>query len=530
MLQTFRCTRKSSSGLFIPNGKTWGLAFGNVGQTKIPYNCEFNTNNFITFKTCSIRSNSTYQKSDGNPHLEKHEHHNTSERTVGGSAPYYIPKIPRTTMTAQQSLRRLPSTTAATTRLPLNMSDPASFLKHEQHETNIGLPSPDHSSVLSQLKSSYQPCTTISTSEKYDLVKVIDAFYSKGLRSASIILPGEVAHAQYTYAPGQTADVLVISNGSVVVWGMAEKEVLDRIVPMIKDAEISSYSEPESEDMDYIEEPLDDLKIQRQSPSTHILEPNHNDHHDRHNTPVYKEGSVVTEEKSYDERSESFESNRASESDTANHSIHESHATVLSDVLSHTPRSTMIGDVIVIRGNNYTSRLLAKAAFSSGLARSTKLANLEDVLDKHITTTKKYIDNLATGRELGIRAKTVLRLTGQLLRIRGHLNLYSELIETPDLYWSEPELEELYMLISKKLDVTPRITILNKKLDYASESLSTLRSHISEENSVRLEWMIIILIMVEVAFEITHFVEKYYVKAEKALALAWDKTEKETKA
>lgn len=81
-----------------------------------------------------------------------------------------------------------------------------------------------------------------------------------------------------------------------------------------------------------------------------------------------------------------------------------------------------------------------------------------------------------------------------------------------DLYWEEPELEQLYSLISRKLDVATRIAILNKKLDYASESINVLKSHLSEEQGVRLEWMIIILIMVEVGFEIFHFVEHWYEK------------------
>lgn len=174
-------------------------------------------------------------------------------------------------------------------------------------------------------------------------------------------------------------------------------------------------------------------------------------------------------------------------------------------------RSTMVGDVMVV-SDNIKDPILVKAAFSSGLARSTKLATLENRLEAHLSATKDLIDNLAAGRELGIRGTKLLQLTGELLSLRGQLNLHSELIETPDLYWEEPELEQLYSLISRKLDVATRIAILNKKLDYASESINVLKSHLSEEQGVRLEWMIIILIMVEVGFEIFHFVEHWYEK------------------
>lgn len=408
-------------------------------------------------------------------------------------------------MAAQQSLRRLPNAGA---RLePQSILESTAYQHgNEQYEYQT--------QVSNHQTPNIQPCTTISTSEQYDLAKVIGLFYAEGLRSASVILPGEIAHVHYPCAPGCTADVLVTSNGSVVAWGMNEKDVLDKIVPMIKDAEIGSYSEPESEDMDYIEEIFE--------PEQHSVSSSLNDSHnldERHDTQelILENGQQVPEQNVFlnnHENSISEESHRVEQDHQ--HVVDEDEPVSISDITnSHSACSSMDGDVIIIRGSTYIERLLAKAAFSSGLARSTKLANLEGILDEHINTTKKYIDNLASGRELGIRGKTVLRLTGQLLRIRGQLNLYSELIETPDLYWSEPDLESLYSLISRKLDVSPRIAILNKKLDYASESLSTLRSHISEENGVRLEWMIIILIMVEVAFEITHFVEKYYGKSEK---------------
>lgn len=171
-------------------------------------------------------------------------------------------------------------------------------------------------------------------------------------------------------------------------------------------------------------------------------------------------------------------------------------------------KSGMIGDVIYLRADA-KQKILDMAAFSSGLARNTKLAALENGMETFIESIKELSDRLATGRKLGVHGKDVLKTTGRLLQIRGQLNLYSELIETPDLYWSEPDLERLYSLVSKKLDISQRIAILNKKLDYASELVGILQSHLSEEQSTRLEWMIIVLITVEVCFEVVHFVEKY---------------------
>jgi uncharacterized Rmd1/YagE family protein len=69
-------------------------------------------------------------------------------------------------------------------------------------------------------------------------------------------------------------------------------------------------------------------------------------------------------------------------------------------------------------------------------------------------------------------------------------------------------MEDYFDKISKNLDVKPRIAIFNKKLDYANQVAEALRSHLHEEHSLKLEWFIIILIGVEIAFEVLHYLER----------------------
>lgn len=167
-------------------------------------------------------------------------------------------------------------------------------------------------------------------------------------------------------------------------------------------------------------------------------------------------------------------------------------------------------DVFVCQGGDPEQRLLEKAAFAVGLSRSTRLSILEESLEKHISLTRENSEVLSKGLELKTKESEILKLTGRLFLIRGKLNLYSELIETPDLYWSEPNLEKIYESISRRLDIQLRILIMNRKLDYVTEEQRALLSVLNEKKGTRLEWTIIILIMVEVGFETFHFVEKYW--------------------
>lgn len=152
--------------------------------------------------------------------------------------------------------------------------------------------------------------------------------------------------------------------------------------------------------------------------------------------------------------------------------------------------------------------VLAKIAFSSALARSTKLAVLENSLSHYFSTTKAIPQTLSTGKPLKYTRSQILRKTGELLLIRAQLNLYSELTDSlPDLFWDSPHelgLEGYYEMVGKALDVGVRIKVLNEKMDYASEIATVLRERLSEKHGTMLEWMIIGLICIEVAFGIIH--------------------------
>ena len=50
---------------------------------------------------------------------------------------------------------------------------------------------------------------------------------------------------------------------------------------------------------------------------------------------------------------------------------------------------------------------------------------------------------------------------------------------------------------------------MNEKLNQCFELIELILSHLNDKHHVRLEWLIIILIMIEVGFEILHFVERF---------------------
>ncbi|KNE64555.1 hypothetical protein AMAG_09914 [Allomyces macrogynus ATCC 38327] len=105
------------------------------------------------------------------------------------------------------------------------------------------------------------------------------------------------------------------------------------------------------------------------------------------------------------------------------------------------------GDTILIGSSPEPA--LSKLAFSHGISRSAKVAILENLLDTYLGSTRDVPSQLASGRALGMSRPQVLQKIGQLLSVRALLNLSGSanaesLLDTPEYYWSKPQLEEYY--------------------------------------------------------------------------------------
>lgn len=164
----------------------------------------------------------------------------------------------------------------------------------------------------------------------------------------------------------------------------------------------------------------------------------------------------------------------------------------------------------------------AKIAFSSGLARSTKVAVLETLLEEFLAATEKYPEQLAKnnggrwwaqGAASVVTMPTVLQRTGEILQLRAQLNFFSELTDDlPDKFWdqrSELNLDTIYDKVGKALDVPSRIRVMNQRMDYVDQMLDTFRGLLQAKKDSWLEEIIVILISIEVAFQLVNWWREY---------------------
>jgi required for meiotic nuclear division protein 1 len=163
-------------------------------------------------------------------------------------------------------------------------------------------------------------------------------------------------------------------------------------------------------------------------------------------------------------------------------------------------------NIVIGYADKSRENIYAKLAFSHGLARATQLGVLENHLSQFLNSIEDLPAYMISGQEPPLNAKQVMIKTGQLLKIRGLLNLHSELVDSsPEFYWTRADLGKLYEQVSRILELQPRIRVLNQRLDHANRMVGWMENHLSKKHGTRMEGIIIALIAVEVGFELLHY-------------------------
>jgi uncharacterized Rmd1/YagE family protein len=310
--------------------------------------------------------------------------------------------------------------------------------------------------------------TAYCAAETYDIATASKLVKAQGyeLDPFQTGLYPQVIHLQTSDKPSevkdyQQGDIFIFPSGTVVTWNVREREALRLVNQILPTAAEGSHLDMlETEDLEYLEDPTQE-------------------------TSFLVGDTIVLGTKA-------------------------EIPTDPSEPLEATTNPTNAAEVDTI---------LAKIAFSSGLARSTKLAVLETLLSSYQASTRSIPTMLASTSPTSSLLKKpftrsfILRKTGELLSIRAQLNLYSELTDSmPDIFWDsrhELGLGEYYDQVGRALDVGVRIKVLNEKIGFAQEIASVLREQLSEKHGLRLEWAIIALIAVEVVLECyRHWVER----------------------
>lgn len=147
---------------------------------------------------------------------------------------------------------------------------------------------------------------------------------------------------------------------------------------------------------------------------------------------------------------------------------------------------------------------LKKLSISYAIEQSIKLEEFERSIKTTLEETEHIPVDLAENGRVKMSRQDIAKKRGRLFITKSNIYLHFELLDTPEFFWEYPELDIYYQNMRKYLEVQPRIEILNRKMNVIEEMLAILSDEQNHKHSSTLEWIIIILIAIEIVLFIAY--------------------------
>jgi uncharacterized Rmd1/YagE family protein len=136
---------------------------------------------------------------------------------------------------------------------------------------------------------------------------------------------------------------------------------------------------------------------------------------------------------------------------------------------------------------------------ADALAKSVVLARDEREVASVIEVIEPFARQLAErGRASGGR-RAILKHIGNALLVAHRVSGRVAVGDKPDALWDRPDLERLYARLEDEYELTERAEALSRKLAVISETAKVLTDMIDTNRSLRLEYIIVVLILFETA-------------------------------
>ncbi len=78
---------------------------------------------------------------------------------------------------------------------------------------------------------------------------------------------------------------------------------------------------------------------------------------------------------------------------------------------------------------------------------------------------------------------------GELFILRINIHLNGSVLDTPELFWVEPQLEPVYVAVRHYLEMDQRVNLLTDRLSVIADLLAVLKDQLSHGHGEKLEWI-----------------------------------------
>ncbi|KAK5976146.1 Required for meiotic nuclear division protein 1 [Trichostrongylus colubriformis] len=168
-------------------------------------------------------------------------------------------------------------------------------------------------------------------------------------------------------------------------------------------------------------------------------------------------------------------------------------------------------DRFILNGEKHGSdhrkfeNVLERFSLSQAFAASVKVGVWETLLNDLAEPLSGTTKALKQG-VIPWSRKEALMKSGEFAALRHSINLDCTLLDR-DFYWDRSHVERYYLMSARHFTLGRRISGLNRRLDYCEELVKMVDNMLALRHASTLEWMIIVLIVIEVIFDLLHFAD-----------------------
>jgi len=132
------------------------------------------------------------------------------------------------------------------------------------------------------------------------------------------------------------------------------------------------------------------------------------------------------------------------------------------------------------------------------LAKSVVLAYYEERVARVFDQIEPVAEQLRRTGRGPASVRHLLDRIGDVLVTQHKMVGRVEVTEKPELVWERPDLDRLYMRLQDEYELPERDRALSRKLDLVSQTATTSLGLLEAKRSLRVEWYIVALILIEI--------------------------------
>ncbi|MCX5773382.1 MAG: RMD1 family protein [Fusobacteria bacterium] len=140
------------------------------------------------------------------------------------------------------------------------------------------------------------------------------------------------------------------------------------------------------------------------------------------------------------------------------------------------------------------------------MAKSVAMDRIELDVDRLLGECEGILEKMKIGN-FSTSNKKLFKLSAEILEFKFNTVSSVRLLDKPDLTWDKENLNEIYTELSGKFELISRYENLSAKHETLLDIINVFTSLTQDKHGVRLEWVVIILIAIEIILTISKFLQ-----------------------